>query len=272
MPMIYNRALFEELTRPNEDPERVLQSLLDTTANGSQPRNEKSRRPQAAVGLIPCSPVGSLLVGLSSHGIVMIHFLRRATDLADAIAKLRRGCEPVPDQSAIQRVGEELSRFMAGDESALISDVDLSLVAGRFQRRVLELLLQVGPGAILTYSSLAAWAGAPQASRAVGGAMHDNPIPVYVPCHRVVRSDLSLGGYGGGLDVKRKLLEVEGFSFSPSGLVAQDGAVWGNRSTEIFCRPGCRALARADRRNMLLFRDAARAGVGGMRACQICQR
>jgi len=252
-----------------DDPTRVLQSLLDTAANRPGP-NKRSRLPKTAVGLIPSSPVGSLLVGVTSRGIVMIHFLRRAADLADAIAKLRHGWDLEPDQNAVRRVGDELRRFMDGDESALTSDIDLSLIRSPFQRRVLELLMQVGPGAILTYSSLAAWAGAPQASRAVGGAMHDNPIPVYVPCHRVVRSDLSLGGYGGGLEVKRKLLEVEGFSFTRTGTVAQDGAVWGNRNTRVFCRPGCRALARAHRRNELLFRDAERAGQAGMRPCRIC--
>jgi O-6-methylguanine DNA methyltransferase len=160
---------------------------------------------------------------------------------------------------------------MAGDEQALRSKLDLSLVARAFQRRVLERLIDVGPGAILTYSSLAKWAGAPEASRAVGGAMHDNPIPVYVPCHRVVRSDLSLGGYGGGLDIKHKLLRLEGFSFTPSGQVTQGGAVvWGNRNTRIFCRPECSAVARSSRTSAILLRDARRASEAGMRPCRIC--
>ncbi len=210
------------------------------------------------------------MVGLSGRGIAIIHFLRNVQDPPAAIARLRQGFDPVPDQNAARQVGDELSRFLGGDEGALRSKIDLSLVSGTFQRRVLERLLEVGPGAILTYSSLAAWAGAPHASRAVGGAMYDNPIPVYVPCHRVVRSDLSLGGYGGGLDVKHKLLCTEGFSFTPAGSVAQDGAVWGNRSTQIFCRPGCRALAGPERTNAILLRDASRASGAGMRPCSVC--
>ena len=263
--------IFEGLTRSGENSGRILRSLLEAgTINERQPLAQRAHQPQAAVGLIPSSPVGPLLAGVSGRGIVMIHFLRNAADPAHAISSLRRDFDPVPDQSAVQTVREELDRFLAGDEAALRSDIDLSLVKGSFQRRVLERLLEVGPGAILTYSSLAAWAGAPNASRAVGGAMHDNPIPVYVPCHRVVRSDLSLGGYGGGLDIKHKLLRVEGFSFTPAGLVAEDGAVWGNRNTQIFCRPRCSALARADRTNAILFRDASRASGAGMRACRIC--
>jgi methylated-DNA-[protein]-cysteine S-methyltransferase len=262
-------ALFDQSMRQHESLEGLLQSLLESNCAARKPQCTVDK-PQAGVGLVRSSPVGNLLVCVSNHGIAMTYFLRSAMDLGAALARLRRDFELVADQAAAQRVGEELTRYMAGDEAALRSAIDLRLVRGTFQRHVLERLLEVGPGAILTYSSLAAWAGAPHASRAVGGAMHDNPIPVYVPCHRVVRSDLSLGGYGGGLDVKHKLLCIEGFSFTPAGLVAQDGAVWGNRSTQIFCRPGCRALAGADRTNAILLRDASRASGAGMRACRIC--
>lgn len=264
--MKHQMVLFRDAASRNENLRSVLQSLLEAGAADLRFASQRAHRPQAAVGLIPSSPVGPLLVAVSSRGIVMIHFLKTAGDPEHAIAKLRCAFDPVPDQPAVQSVREELDRFIAGDEAALRSNIDLTLVKGSFQRDVLKRLLEVGPGAILTYSSLATWTGAPHASRAVGGAMHDNPIPVYVPCHRVVRSDLSLGGYGGGLDVKHKLLCVEGFSFTPAGLVAQDGAVWGNRSTQMFCRPGCRAK----RTDAILFRDAARASVTGMSPCPVC--
>ncbi len=257
-------------TNPDCEPRRVLQALIDAGTDEARRDAATAHQPQAAVGLITSSAMGALLVGLGNRGVVMIHFIRRATDAAEAMAKLRRACDPVLDQGAVKGVDEELRRFMAGDDAALRSRIDLSLVKAPFQRRVLELLLEVGPGAIATYAALAAWAGAPNAARAVGAAMHDNPLPVYVPCHRVVRSDLSLGGYGGGLDLKRKLLEVEGFSFTPAGAVAQDGTVWGNRDTWVFCRPGCRALARTKRTSMLLLRDTARAAQAGMRPCGIC--
>jgi methylated-DNA-[protein]-cysteine S-methyltransferase len=230
---------------------------------------DKVRRPQAAVSLVG-SPLGRLLVAVSDRGIAMIHYLRNPTDLGAGVEKLRRSFDPIPDKAAAGSVSVELLRYLAGDAAALHSEIDLRLVNGSFQREVLERLCTVGPGAILTYSSLGAWAGAPNAQRAVGGAMHDNPVPVYVPCHRVIRSDGSLGGYGGGLDIKRKLLRVEGFTITPQGLVAAQGAVWGNRGTRIFCKPDCRALARADRSQLLLFRDPECATHAGMRACQIC--
>jgi methylated-DNA-[protein]-cysteine S-methyltransferase len=266
--MKQNTAPVENFTSPEQSLAH-LQSLLHA---GAEHRPAGGLRPQAGVGLLPASPIGPILVGVSAHGIAMIHFLRAPRDPAHALSALRRRFDPVPDSSAVSRVQDELDRFMAGDQSALRSKIDLSLVGGDFQRRVLERLLEVEPGAILTYSSLAAWVNAPHASRAVGGAMHDNPIPVYVPCHRVVRSDLSLGGYGGGLDLKRKLLEIEGFSFTTKKTVAQDAAVWGHRKTAIYCRPDCRALARANLANALLFRDETRAADAGMRACRLCAR
>lgn len=263
--------------------ERFLEDLFDTGSIDFEPDAamlaegkrkvesalEMVRRPAAAVSLVE-SPVGRLLVGVSDHGIAMIHYLRGASDLGTAIAKLRRSFDPIPDQATVARVTDELRRYLDGDADALRSRVDLRLVTSSFQREVLKRLCEIAPGAILTYSSLGALAGAPHAQRAVGGAMHDNPIPIYVPCHRVIRADGSIGGYGGGLAVKRKLLRVEGFSVTAAGMVASEGAVWGNRGTRIFCRPGCHALARADRTQTILFRDAGQATAAGMRACRVC--
>jgi len=264
-------SLFDETAGGNETLASILESTFENRmAQPSMRAARNIRRPEAAIGLIRSSPVGSLVVCVSGRGIAMIRFIRREADLEFAMSTLSRDFDLIADDRAAQGVADELIRFMAGDETALRSSLDLSLVKSPFQRRVLQLLLRVGPGAILTYSSLASWAGAPSAPRAIGGAMHDNPIPVYVPCHRVLRSDLSLGGYGGGLDVKHRLLQVEGFSFTATGMVAEQGAVWANRNTQIFCRSGCRALARSSRTNALLFRDAAAAGQAGMSACRIC--
>ncbi len=259
-----------ELSNHN-DPQGLLRALLVSTASTAAPMRPRSDLPQAAIEVIPSSPVGPVLAALSQRGVAMIHFLRHPADVSAAIARLRRRFDPVPETGASHGLRDELNGFAGGDLTALRSNIDLSLVAGSFQKRILELLIEVGAGALVTYSSLAAWAGAPEASRAVGAAMHDNPIPVYVPCHRVVRSDLSLGGYGGGLEIKRKLLSVEGFTFAASGRVSEAGAVWGNRATKIFCRPECHWVARARRTNLVLFRDRARAVEAGMRPCSRCR-
>jgi methylated-DNA-[protein]-cysteine S-methyltransferase len=89
--------------------------------------------------------------------------------------------------------------------------VDLSSVENDFQRKVLATLRKrVGPGKTISYGELAEVVGHPGAARAVGTAMARNPVPIVVPCHRVLASGGGLGGYGGGLDMKRGLLELEG--------------------------------------------------------------
>ncbi len=97
-------------------------------------------------------------------------------------------------------------------------DLDLDLCATTpFQRRVLEALSKVGFGELLTYGELAAAIRKPRASRAIGGAMAKNPIPIIVPCHRVIAADGSLGGFSSGLGVKRWLHRHEGLAELPGG-------------------------------------------------------
>jgi len=93
---------------------------------------------------------------------------------------------------------------------------------GHFQRRVYEALAKVGFGSAVTYSGLAVMSGAPRAHRAVGNALGANPLPIFIPCHRVVRADGSLGGFGCGVPWKRRLLEHEGHVVRRGRLVLTD--------------------------------------------------
>jgi methylated-DNA-[protein]-cysteine S-methyltransferase len=103
-------------------------------------------------------------------------------------------------------------RYFAGEADALVQvEVDLSGARSDFNRHVLQTLHDsVPPGETTSYAALAAATGRPGAARAVGSAMANNPVPMVVPCHRVLASDGGLGGYGGGLTMKRRLLEIEG--------------------------------------------------------------
>ena len=114
-------------------------------------------------------------------------------------------------------VGKAFERYFAGDAHALDGiKVDLGDVRSEFQRTVLTTLRElIGPGMTTSYGELAAAAGRPRAARAVGATMANNPVPIIVPCHRVLASDGTLGGYGGGLDMKRHLLRLEGASMRP---------------------------------------------------------
>jgi methylated-DNA-[protein]-cysteine S-methyltransferase len=107
--------------------------------------------------------------------------------------------------------------------------VDLSLdllemgLCGAFQQRVLLAEYAIPRGSVSTYGRIAAHLDAPRAARAVGTALGRNPFPIVIPCHRAVRSDGALGGYRGGLPMKRALLQMEGIAFGPDGKVRVAG-------------------------------------------------
>ncbi|MFK7992006.1 MAG: methylated-DNA--[protein]-cysteine S-methyltransferase [Sandaracinaceae bacterium] len=109
----------------------------------------------------------------------------------------------------VKSLAEPLSRYLAG-ESIRLSSIPVSLVGTAFQQRVWTALRDVPRGHVRTYGGLAADVGSPRAMRAVGAAMGANPIPIVVPCHRIVAKGYELGGYSAGLERKRHLLTLEG--------------------------------------------------------------
>jgi methylated-DNA-[protein]-cysteine S-methyltransferase len=121
--------------------------------------------------------------------------------------------------SEIDAIGAGMKSLLAGepvDFSLHLADLDL---CSEFQRRVLRAEHAIPRGRISTYRLIAAHLGQPNGSRAVGNALANNPFPLIVPCHRAIRSDRQLGGYQGGLEMKRALLEKEGIAFDSTGKV-----------------------------------------------------
>ena len=154
------------------------------------------------------SPLGPLLLAGTEIGLVRIAYAvedhdRVLSDLADRVSpRLLRA----PDRVAA--AARQLDEYFAGRRQGFDLPLDLRLSAG-FRRSVLDQLRRIEFGATRSYAEIAAAAGSPRAVRAVGSACATNPIPVVVPCHRVVRTDGSPGGYVGGLDAKRSLLALE---------------------------------------------------------------
>ena len=148
--------------------------------------------------------------------LISIKFGIDAARLPDALAALRhetRGTlQLVHDDEAIRFVATELREYLDGTRTSFDLRVDLSSVTP-FQRAVLTECAAIPRGQTATYGELARRVGRPLAFRAVGNAMHTNPIPIVIPCHRVLGANGSLTGFGGGLDVKRRLLELEGVMF-----------------------------------------------------------
>ena len=169
----------------------------------------------ASYGVIETS-IGPLLVAVDGERLIAIKFGIGATRLPDALANLRRetrgAFDLVRDDAAIRPAATQLREYLAGRRTGFDLQVDLSSVTP-FRRAVLTECARIPRGQIATYGELAKRVGRPTAFRAVGNAMHTNPIPIVIPCHRVVGANGSLTGFGGGLDVKRRLLELEGVMF-----------------------------------------------------------
>ncbi|MBI4260456.1 MAG: methylated-DNA--[protein]-cysteine S-methyltransferase [Actinobacteria bacterium] len=161
-----------------------------------------------AYAFVP-SPFGDLLVATSRRGLVRIDY--PGPDPDRAIEELATELSPrvLESPGSLDPVRRELDEYFAGRRQAFDVPVDLSLVRG-FTRRVLRATARIPFGELATYRDVATRAGSPAAVRAAGNALGSNPIPIVVPCHRVVRTGGGLGGYTGGLERKEFLLELEG--------------------------------------------------------------
>ena len=152
------------------------------------------------------TPFGRMAVTATAQGLVRVLLPTEAAALQVS------GVAAEPDRAAetlAARAEREILEYLAGRRRKFTVPVDLS-EAPPFHAKVLRALARVSYGRKVTYGELAARVGRPRGARAVGQVMAHNPVPLVVPCHRVVASGGGLGGYGGGLDLKRRLLDLEG--------------------------------------------------------------
>lgn len=165
------------------------------------------------------SPIGRLRIAATGKGLALLEFARhRQAGAAEssvhrATSSLARLAANPPSE-AVESIEElepyfaQLRQYFAGERREFT--VPLDLRGTEFQLRCWHALLRIGYGEIRTYAQLAREVGSPKGFRAVGAANGANPVSVIVPCHRVIASNGTLGGYGGGLEVKEKLLRLEG--------------------------------------------------------------
>jgi methylated-DNA-[protein]-cysteine S-methyltransferase len=157
------------------------------------------------------TPIGRLLVVQGDRGVVRVAFEEEPEDRVLAEVASRLGPRIVASDRELVGARDELDAYFAGDGDPHALPVDLSLVAAPFRRAVLETLHdEIGRGEIVTYGALAGRAGNPRAYRAAATACALNPVPILVPCHRVLPVSGGIGSYGGGVERKRALLELEG--------------------------------------------------------------
>lgn len=154
------------------------------------------------------TPVGNLLLAATERGLVRVAF--EGEDHEAVLAELAERVSPriLKAPLRVDTVAHQLDEYFAGERTVFDVPVDFRLTKG-FRLDVLKHLTDIGYGHTESYAEVALATGSPKAVRAVGSACATNPLPVIVPCHRVLRSDGSLGGYLGGLDAKRALLQLE---------------------------------------------------------------
>jgi methylated-DNA-[protein]-cysteine S-methyltransferase len=155
------------------------------------------------------SPIGAVVVAATKRGLVRVGL--PGEPLEAVLTQLAEGISPrvMSYPRRLDEARRELDQYFAGKRERFELPVDWRLSHAGFYRRVLRATAKVPFGEVITYSEAAQRAGSPRAFRAAGSALGSNPIPIVVPCHRVVRTGGDIGNYGGGPEMKRFLLELE---------------------------------------------------------------
>jgi methylated-DNA-[protein]-cysteine S-methyltransferase len=154
------------------------------------------------------SPVGPLLLALTPRGLVRLAYIDSGEE--QILAELATCVSPrvIRAPRQLDEPRRELDQYFAGKRREFELPLDWQLIRG-FGRKVLSATARVPYGAVSTYKQLATEAGSPRAARAAGNALGANPLPIVVPCHRILHTGGGLGGYTGGLERKRQLLAIE---------------------------------------------------------------
>ena len=194
-------------------PRHLAQAFPDNPADLSRLRDRLADAAQAE-GILDVAyrtvdtPVGPLLLAATERGLVRVAYLAEDHDAVLQTLADRISARILRSPARLDTTARELEEYFTGTRRTFDVPLDWRLSAG-FRATVLRRLPDIGYGHTASYAAVAMLAGNPKAVRAVGSACATNPLPVVVPCHRVVRSDGSMGGYLGGLEAKRTLLTLE---------------------------------------------------------------
>ena len=203
--------------------EKVLQALDALyAAPGEQMTKQAQARLRGALmaargkivyyGYAPTTRVGPLFVAVNDRGLVALDFGLSEEEFVARVSQRTKATLIRSDDAAAEAM-KQMKEYLEGQRTRFDLPLDMSTMS-EFQRRVLNIALKIPRGKYLTYGDVARAIGKPHASRAVGQALGHNPVPIVIPCHRVLGSDGSLHGYsgGGGIRTKAWLLRLEGAS------------------------------------------------------------
>lgn len=214
------------------------------------------------------TPLGPARIVFGRAGIRLLW----VGDDADAFERacVARFGKPIrPAFEVPPRLARQIEKWREGERPDL--EYDLSELSA-FEQAVLRKTGEIPRGEVRPYAWIAREIGRPKAVRAVGTALGNNPIPLLIPCHRVVRSDGDVGHYGLGDAAKRVVLTAEGVDLERIETLARSGVrYFGSDSTKIFCFPTCRHARRVTDAHRQTFRSEADARAAGYRPCKICR-
>lgn len=215
------------------------------------------------------SPIGLIFVAYSDEGVSAVERAGDATEFeARFRARFGRRARPTPALPA--KLARAIAERWQG-ERRTVPKFDLRGLS-EFERAVLMKALEIPRGEVRPYAWIAREIGRPGAVRAVGSALGRNPIPLLIPCHRVVRSDGRVGEYALGQPAKRAVLTSEGVDPEQlESLAERRVRYYGSDTTHIYCFPTCHCARRITERHRVAFGSAAAAEAAGYRACQVCR-
>src|ERR671916_378763 len=210
------------------------------------------------------SPLGEVYVGVSNRGVCLVGKATSSEGFARRYRERFGRLLSWGTDERTYRLAESVAAALAGEKVEV--PADLSRMTP-FQRQVLEIVKGIPRGEVRPYTWVAREVGSPKASRAVGTVMANNPVPLLVPCHRVVRNDGTIGSYAFGAEEKARLLVEEGVPVEE----IPGSPYLATQTTGIFCHAACRNARRIKPENRRRFRSAEAATNAGFQACKVCR-
>jgi O-6-methylguanine DNA methyltransferase len=215
-----------------------------------------------------------MLIASTEQGIALVEYVGRR-DGSDSWLLKQRRVELERDAPALERFHGELMDYLARRRTSLEWPLDFRFARSEFQRQVLQATAEVPYGAVSSYAGIASDIGRPSAVRAVAGALRRNPVPLVVPCHRIVGSNGALVGYSGSrIGLKERLLGVEGVRVDHRHREAEIDRskmyAWYRQGRE-YCLPSCGTISKQPIGAVTLFASAREADTLGLAPCGDCR-
>ncbi|HEY3099107.1 MAG TPA: methylated-DNA--[protein]-cysteine S-methyltransferase [Methylomirabilota bacterium] len=241
---------------------------------GLESRLADLKQRRVAYRIFP-SPLGHILIGRSEHGIAVVEYLHGDTSLRGSRLAHVEGVEAVPGGPELERLERDLLDFIGGRRRELGWALDWRLARSDFERAVLEATAAIPYGAVASYAGVARRIGKPSAVRAVAQALRWNPLPIVVPCHRVIGTSGRLTGYAGDkISLKQQLLSVEGVKLRSAQRdfsVARESMYALGEGGAEYCLPTCGDIGTRSLSLVTLFASRADAEARGFVPCADCR-